>query len=225
MQAREDSMSNFYGVAHRALQDEFGTRRLADLMEGGVMHAEFAPHEIDFIQSRDMFFLATVDPSGRPTVSYKGGATGFVRVIGPSTLIFPWYDGNGMFYSAGNLVETSNVGLLFIDFLRPNRLRVQGAAAISRDPALVASYPGAQFLVSVAVESVWVNCPRYIHGYQKIADSKYLPDTEGNALLPGWKRLDLAQDALTPKDRAAVDAAGGVIDMDAYGGLVAKGEG
>lgn len=218
-------MSTYYGAAHRALQDEFGTRRLADLMEGGMMHAEFAPHEIDFIQSRDMFFLASVDPSGRPTVSYKGGATGFVRVIGPSGLVFPWYDGNGMFYSAGNLVETANVGLLFIDFLRPNRLRVQGAAAISRDPALLAAYPGAQFLVSVAVESVWVNCPRYIHAYQKIADSKYLPDSGGDAPLPGWKRLDLAQEALTPKDRAAVDAAGGVVDLDAYGELLAKGDG
>jgi predicted pyridoxine 5'-phosphate oxidase superfamily flavin-nucleotide-binding protein len=218
-------MSNYYGAAHRALQDEFDTRRLADLMEGGVMHAEFTPHEIDFIQSRDMFFLATVDPVGRPTVSYKGGATGFVRVVGPSALIFPWYDGNGMFYSAGNLVETANVGLLFIDFLRPNRLRAQGAAEISRDPSLLATYPGAQFLVSVAVESVWVNCPRYIHAYRKIADSKYLPDSAGEAPLPGWKRLDVAQEALTPKDRAAVDAAGGVIDMDAYGALIAKGEG
>ena len=163
-------MSNYYGAAHRALQDEFDTRRLADLMEGGVIHTEFAPHEIDFIQSRDMFFLATIDQSGRPTVSYKGGATGFVRVTAPSALIFPWYDGNGMFYSAGNFVERASVGLLFIDFLRPNRLRVQGAAAISRDPALLATYPGAQFLVSVAVESVWVNCPRYIHGYQKVTD-------------------------------------------------------
>ncbi|WP_232365920.1 pyridoxamine 5'-phosphate oxidase family protein [Methylocystis silviterrae] len=96
-------MSKFYGAEHRKLQDEFDTRRLADLMEGGVMHAEFAPHEVEFIQSRDMFFLSTLDPAGRPTVSYKGGAPGFVRVVGQSSLIFPWFDGNGMFYSAGNL--------------------------------------------------------------------------------------------------------------------------
>ncbi|MGJ0620189.1 MAG: pyridoxamine 5'-phosphate oxidase family protein [Methylocystis sp.] len=72
-------MSKFYSAEHRKLQDEFGTRRLADLMEGGVMHTEFAPHEIEFIQSRDMFFLSTVDPAGRPTVSYQGGAQGFVE--------------------------------------------------------------------------------------------------------------------------------------------------
>lgn len=218
-------MSDYYGAAHRALQDEFDTRRLADLMEGGVMHREFAPHEIDFLQSRDMFFLATVDPSGRPTVSYKGGAPGFVRVTGPNTLLFPWYDGNGMFYSAGNLAETAKVGLLFIDFVTPNRLRVQGEARLMRDAALVASCPGAQFVIGVEAESIWVNCPRYIHGYQKTADSKYLPDAEGAAPLPGWKRLDLAQDALTEKDRGRVAAAGGVIDQEAYGALVAEGKG
>lgn len=83
-------MSKIYGAAHRALQDEFDARRLADLMEGGVMHSDFAPQEIDFIQSRDMFFLASVDAFGRPTVSYKGGAPGFVRVTGLNSLVFPW---------------------------------------------------------------------------------------------------------------------------------------
>jgi uncharacterized protein len=218
-------MSNYYGAAHRALQDEFDTRRLADLMERGVMHSEFAPQEIDFIQSRDMFFLATVDPSGRPTVSYKGGAEGFVRVTASNALIFPWYDGNGMFYSAGNLVETIKVGLLFIDFLTPNRLRVQGEAKLLREAALVASYPGAQFVVGVEAESIWVNCPRYVHRYQKTADSKYLPDANGAAPLPGWKRLDVAQEAITPADRARVAAAGGPIDLADYAKRVAQGEG
>lgn len=218
-------MSKIYGAAHRALQDEFDARRLGDLMEGGVMHSEFAPQEIDFIQSRDMFFLASLDPFGRPTVSYKGGAPGFVRVTGPRSLVFPWYDGNGMFYSAGNIAETAKVGLLFIDFLKPNRLRAQGDATILRDPALVGEFAGAQFVIGVEVESVWVNCPRYIHRYEKVADSAYLPDAAREAPLPGWKRLDIAQEAITPADRARVPEAGGVIDMETYGGMVANGEG
>ncbi|MGB5087277.1 MAG: pyridoxamine 5'-phosphate oxidase family protein [Methylocystis silviterrae] len=217
-------MSKFYGAEHRKLQDEFATRRLADLMEGGVMHAEFAPHEVEFIQSRDMFFLSTLDPAGRPTVSYKGGAPGFVRVIGQSSLIFPWFDGNGMFYSAGNLAETSKVGLLFIDFVTPNRLRVQGEARLMREASLLASYPGALFVVGVEVESVWVNCPRYIHRYEKIAESKYVTAEGDEAPLPGWKRIDIVQEALPSLDRERVEAAGGVIDQAAYGDLLAKGE-
>ncbi|MGJ0513157.1 pyridoxamine 5'-phosphate oxidase family protein [Methylocystis sp.] len=217
-------MSKFYGAEHRKLQDEFDTRRLADLMEGGVMHAEFAPHEIEFIQSRDMFFLSTLDPAGRPTVSYKGGAPGFVRVVGQSALVFPWFDGNGMFYSAGNLAETSKVGLLFIDFVTPNRLRVQGEARLMREESLLASYPGALFVVGVEVESVWVNCPRYIHRYEKIAESKYVVAEGDEAPLPGWKRIDIVQEALPSFDRERVETAGGVIDQAAYGDLLAKGE-
>jgi uncharacterized protein len=217
-------MSNYYGPAHRDLQDAFDSRRLADLMEGGIMHGEFEAHEADFIQSRDMFFLASIDPAGRPTVSYKGGAPGFVRVTGPKSLVFPWFDGNGMFYSAGNIAENGKVGLLFIDFVTPNRLRVQGDARLLRDAEAASAFPGAQVVVEVAVESIWVNCPRYIHPHQKIADSRYVPDADGAAPMPGWKRLDVAQEAIRPDEREKVAGAGGVIDMETYAGMVQRGE-
>ena len=63
-------MSKFYSDQHRALQERFDARRMADLMENAIVHAEFGADEKAFIESRDMFFLATVDPAGRPTVSY-----------------------------------------------------------------------------------------------------------------------------------------------------------
>jgi uncharacterized protein len=217
-------MSKFYTDAHRALQDRFDTRRVADLMEGGVAHSQFAEHEIGFIQSRDMFFLSTIDGEGRPTVSHKGGSPGFVKVAGPSTLAFPWYDGNGMYYSAGNLVERPKVGLLFIDFETPNRLRVQGDAAMALDDPLIDSFPGAQFVVRVAVELIWVNCPRYINPRARITQSKYTPRAGEDAPLPAWKRLHIVQDALPERDRRRVKAAGGEITQDDYAQLVSKGE-
>ncbi len=105
-------MSKLYSEQHRALQDRFDSRRMADLMENGILHAEFSDDEKAFIESRDMFFLSTVDAAGRPTVSYKGGASGFVKVQDPSTLVFPSYDGNGMYYSMGNIMIAPQVGLL-----------------------------------------------------------------------------------------------------------------
>ena len=45
----------------------------------------------------------------------------------------------------------------------PNRVRVSGRATITDDPASSARYPGAQFVVHVAVDEVFPNCPRYIH--------------------------------------------------------------
>lgn len=122
-------MSELYGETHRAFQDEHGTRRLADRLEA-LAHAEFDANDRTFIESAAMFFLATVDEQGRPTVSYKGGAPGFVRITGVSELVFPVFDGNGMFLSLGNIAGTADIGILLIDFESPRRLRVQGTAEI-----------------------------------------------------------------------------------------------
>src|SRR6478752_7784409 len=92
-------MSRLYGPVHRSLQDRFETRRLSDNVETRVVLTEIPQEHKAFIESRDMFFLSTIDHQGRPTVSYKGGDPGFVRVLGSKTLAFPCYDGNGMFYS------------------------------------------------------------------------------------------------------------------------------
>ena len=96
------------------------------------------------IESRDMFFLSTIDHQGRPTVSYKGGDPGFVRVIDNKTIAFPCYDGNGMFYSMGNLMGNGQVGMLFIDFEKPHRLRLQGIANVENGDPLLQNYAEAQ---------------------------------------------------------------------------------
>jgi len=218
-------MSKLYSEKHRALQDRFDSRRMADLMEGGLMHDAFTPDEVAFVESRDMFFLSTVDTFGRPTVSYKGGAPGFLKAPTPSKLVFPSYNGNGMHYSMGNLMDSPRVGLLLIDFETPHRLRVHGRADVSFDDALMAEYPEAEFIVRVAVEEIWINCPRYIHKYQKLGDSKYVPQKGEDTPIPAWKRLDVAQEALPKKDQGKAASQGGEIDMEAYEALVGKGEG
>lgn len=73
----------------RQLQDRFDTRRLADRIDELLKHDTIEPHDAEFISARDMFFLATADPQGRPNVSYKGGARGFVHVVEEHTLAFP----------------------------------------------------------------------------------------------------------------------------------------
>ena len=125
-------MSSLYGPVHRGLQERFDTRRLADNVEKRVVLTEIPPEHKTFIESRDMFFLSTIDHQGRPTVSYKGGDPGFVRVLDNKTIAFPCYDGNGMFYSMGNLMGNGQVGMLFIDLEKPHRLRLQGIASVHR---------------------------------------------------------------------------------------------
>jgi len=82
-------MSRLYGEQHRQLQDEFATRKMADRVEELACKTEFDDESKGFIEHMDMFFLSTVDHQGRPTVSYKGGDAGFVKVIDSKTLAFP----------------------------------------------------------------------------------------------------------------------------------------
>ena len=216
-------MASLYSDAHRALQAEFGTTKLAVRLDEDWVHASIQPEEGAFIGSRDMFFLSTVDPDGMPTVSYKGGPTGFVKVLDANTLVFPGFDGNGMFYSMGNIEGQAKVGLLFIDFETPHRIRVQGHATLLRDDALMAEYTEAKYLVKVAVTKIWVNCPRYIHKYQKIEQNKYVPRPGRETPLAAWKRLDLAGDVISDADKARV-AQEGRLEVSEYEALMARGE-
>jgi predicted pyridoxine 5'-phosphate oxidase superfamily flavin-nucleotide-binding protein len=216
-------MANFYGTTHRTLQDQFDTRRIADKIEELAIHAELGDMDKAFIETRDMFWLASVDHEGRPTVSYKGGDPGFVRVIDPKTIVFPLYDGNGMFYSAGNVSTYGRIGMLFMDFERPNRLRVQGDATISDSDPLLATFHEAQLLVRVAVTQAWPNCPRYVHRFQKAQASKYVPRVECATPLAGWKRIDLLQADLPARDQGRAQKEGGLISIEDWFGKVAQG--
>ncbi len=107
-----------------------------------------------------------------------------------------------MFLSMGNLARNQRVGLLFIDFLRPKRLRISGEATIHLDDPLLPSYPEAQFVVRVAVTRVFPNCPRYIHKHELIERSSFVPKADCATPIPSWKKSDWATDVLPEDDPA-----------------------
>jgi predicted pyridoxine 5'-phosphate oxidase superfamily flavin-nucleotide-binding protein len=209
-------MSRLYGPLHRSLQDRFDTRLLADNTEARVVLTEIPPEHKAFIESRDMFFLSTIDHQGRPTVSYKGGDPGFVRVLDNKTVAFPCYDGNGMFYSMGNLLGNRHVGMLFVNFEKPHRLRLQGIASVDDNDPLLRDYAEAQLIVRVRVSEIFRNCPRYVHHYKKIEPSKFVPRSTGETPIAPWKRVDDIQAALPARDRTRVEREGGVISRAEY---------
>ncbi|MCM8857232.1 MAG: pyridoxamine 5'-phosphate oxidase family protein [Candidatus Thiodiazotropha sp.] len=218
-------MSNMYGNKQRAFQDAFQTRKMADRLEEIIVQTEIGEVEQAFIESQPMFFLSTIDHEGQPTVSYKGGAPGFVKVVDDTTIAFPSYDGNGMFYSMGNIQETRRVGLLFIDFETPHRIRFHGEASVSKDDPLMSEYAEAELIARVSLSKMWVNCPRYVHRYELKELSNYVPGQEKKTPLAGWKRIDLVQDVLPPKDEGRPEKEGGVITIEEWMGNVQKGEG
>lgn len=217
-------MSTIYGEQHRAMQRISDTEKLADRLQEVIVSSEISQEHQQFIETRDMFFLSTVDHRGYPTCSYKGGAPGFVRVLDSRTVCFPSYDGNGMYLSMGNIAATRKVGMLFIDFAVPHRVRVHGDATVSKNDPLLDTYHEAQWLVRVTVAEMFVNCARYIHRHERGEPSKYVPRPDRPTPFAQWKRIDAVRDTLSGQDQATAAEIGGSITAEEYGALVAKGE-
>jgi predicted pyridoxine 5'-phosphate oxidase superfamily flavin-nucleotide-binding protein len=191
-----------YHEGMRELQDRRETRALADRLEKVTMRAAFTEEDQAFIQRCRMFFLATADTHGQPDCSYKGGLPGFVKMFDDRTLVIPDYDGNGQYRSWGNVLVNPQVGLLFVDFETPKRLRVNGAAIVSHEDPLLPEFPGAVFLIRVTAQRIFPNCPRYIHKMRLVEESVYAPRPEYSPPVPAWKTFDVFKDALPPRDKA-----------------------
>ncbi|HYM57463.1 MAG TPA: pyridoxamine 5'-phosphate oxidase family protein [Solirubrobacteraceae bacterium] len=195
-------MSSLYHEGARRLQERFDTRRLADRLEDRTMHDVIDADDRAFIESMDCFFLASADEDGRPNCSYKGGDPGFVSVLDEHTIAFPNYDGNGMYLSMGNVLVNPEVGLLFVSFERQRRLRLNGTASIDEADGLLERYPEAQFVVRVRAREVFPNCPRYIHRYELVERSHFVPHRDERTPVPDWKRREWARNVLPAGDAA-----------------------
>jgi predicted pyridoxine 5'-phosphate oxidase superfamily flavin-nucleotide-binding protein len=190
-----------YHEGMRQLQDARDTRRIADRLAEVTLRAQFTDEDRAFIERCAMFFVATADADGHPDCSYKGGLPGFVRVIDERTLAIPDYDGNGMYRTWGNLLVNPNVGLLFLDFEAPKRLRVNGTAKVDASDPLRAQFLGATFVVRVTAERIFPNCPRYIHKMHLVEHSVYAPRPESKPPVPAWKTFEAFRDYLPERDR------------------------
>jgi predicted pyridoxine 5'-phosphate oxidase superfamily flavin-nucleotide-binding protein len=187
----------------RKLQDQFDSRRLADRLVERLTRTTFNDEDKAFIESQSMFFLATTDAEGFPDCSYKGGDPGFARILDERTLAFPSYDGNGMFKSLGNIRANPAVGLLFVSFEAPKRLRVNGKATVTTDDPAMSLFPGAQLLVRVTPHHIFPNCPRYIPKMQVVEASPYVPRAGATPPVPNWKRRPQFNEVLPAGDPAA----------------------
>ena len=189
-----------YHEGNRELQDAFGSRGLADRLEQKLRRDRFTEDDAAFIGGLGFFFLATADAQGRPDCSFKGGPPGFARVVAPDLLVFPDYDGNGMFKSLGNLRVNPNVGILFLAFGEaPRRLRLNGTAEVVADDPAMAGVEGAQLLVKVTPVDIFPNCPRYVPDLQMAAPSVYLPSVETPRIEPKWKSFEMFADVVPPR--------------------------
>ncbi len=194
-----------YHEGMRQLQDQRDTRRLADRLQRVTSRTAFTDEDRAFIGAAAMVFVASADADGQPDCSYKGGLPGFVRVLDDRTLCLPDYDGNGMYRTWGNVRVNPRVGLLFLDFERGKRLRVNGRAGLAMDDPLLGEFPGAVFLVRITAELIFPNCPRNLHTMRVVEHSAHAPRPDYEPPVPAWKCFAEFEDVLPERDRKPRD--------------------
>lgn len=144
------------------LQEQFGTTEQAAKLQQWLFSSQISVLFKMYIEACDFFFLATSNRKGECDCSFRGGEPGFVQVTDSHTLMFPDYPGNGLYQSLGNLLENPHLGMLFIDFEKAQRLRINGTAHLSTEESDLARFPGSTSVVIVKVSEVYTNCSRRI---------------------------------------------------------------
>lgn len=188
----------FFHEGMRALQDRYDGRRTANALEKHRLHGDFWPEERAMIEAASFFFIASAH-DGHVDCSIKCGDPGFVKIVGPGTLEYPEYDGNSMYRTAGNILRSPQVGLLFVGFDGGRRIRLNGRAEILDDAEALARHHGAKFVVRVAGD-LFPNCPRYIPDLAAGTPSPHPPRAgQPPPPAPEWKSRDYLIGTL-PKD-------------------------
>lgn len=162
--------SLMFTQAVQDLQSAEGTKLKFETYYPHRTQPALSQDDIEFIQQRNSFYIASVNSDGWPYIQHRGGARGFVHIAGPTMLVCADYHGNKQFISMGNLQTEPRVSLFFMDYLNRRRLKIQGKATLidvkDADPNLLSrldqrSAPAERVLQVEIIAMDW-NCPKYI---------------------------------------------------------------
>ena len=123
--------------------------------------------EAEFLASRDSFYIASTGSNGWPYVQHRGGATGFVKVTGPTQLTWAESTGNRQYITAGHLDHDDRVAIIAMDYPNRKRLKVLGHARFDPDPApevleRLGTTGRLEGILTVEVVAFDWNCPKFI---------------------------------------------------------------
>ena len=157
--------------AVKNLQELYGSRIAYERMENGYHEEGFTAAEVDFINNRDSFYMASISQSGYPYIQHRGGPKGFIKVLDDSTIGLVDFSGNKQYISIGNAADNTKVSLILMDYPQKARLKLFADLKIvgisenpelfqQLDPAAYQHKPERMLLFSVKGYS-W-NCPQHI---------------------------------------------------------------
>ncbi|HEY0429780.1 MAG TPA: pyridoxamine 5'-phosphate oxidase family protein [Pyrinomonadaceae bacterium] len=171
-------MSNkFYDITFtpdvKQAQTHYGSRRRYEKIQTGSaeQNAAFSDAEIDFIEQRDGFYMATVGDEGQPYVQFRGGRRGFLKVLDEKTLGFADFRGNLQYISVGNLNKNKKTALFLMDYANQRRLKILAEAKVldaADEPELIEKLRDKDYeakierVVILRLEAFDWNCPQHI---------------------------------------------------------------
>ena len=116
-----------------------------------------------FISLSPFLVLATAGEKGTDA-SPRGDAPGFVAVVDDHTLFIPDRPGNNRVDSMTNIMENSNVGLLFMVPGIKETLRLNGKASVTTEPSLLETMSARGKVprsgLVIKVEEVYLHCAK-----------------------------------------------------------------
>jgi PPOX class probable FMN-dependent enzyme len=146
----QDEVTRLYGAPDEAVK----VKAIAHLDE----------HCRAFIAGSPFVVVSTVGDDGTCDASPRGGAPGFCDVTGATTIVLPDQPGNRRLDTVRNVVATGRIGLLFLIPGMRETLRVNGRAAITSDPELLARYTDARrppiAAIVVDVDEAYLHCAK-----------------------------------------------------------------
>lgn len=154
-------------------QEDMGSAKAySNLLAGDTTEGNtLTEAEAVFISQRDGFYQATVSETGWPYVQFRGGQTGFLKVLDEKTIAYADFRGNRQYVSTGNLTVNDRISLILMDYPNKRRLKVWGRVKLveaADNPDLVArvqepGYRGrVERVVIINVEAFDWNCPAHI---------------------------------------------------------------
>jgi predicted pyridoxine 5'-phosphate oxidase superfamily flavin-nucleotide-binding protein len=165
-------------AGEKALQQRLGTSARAQRFYDEQVLDHLNPAMRDFVRRQRMMFVATADKHGECDNSLRAGPPGFVEIIGPRTLAWPEYRGNGVMASIGNISENPNVGILMVDFIEDTvGLHVNGRARLVEDAQMreagidAGTTPASRTVaiwVEVTVEEAYIHCSKHIPRFAEV---------------------------------------------------------
>ncbi len=121
-------------------------------------------HAQQFIALSPFVVLASANATGQMDASPRGGDAGFVKVIDTQTLLIPDAPGNNRLDTLENILDTGQLGLLFMLPGFDETLRVNGQAVLSIEPSALQQCADARrtpaLVIRVKVQAVYLHCAK-----------------------------------------------------------------